>query len=109
MRNQWTWVAAALLMAGSAFADVKEEERFEFALDAGGRISLENINGDVSVVGGKGKMVEVIAYKKAGTQEYLDAIEIIIEASDDVIFIETEHPDNDRNSSWGRNSNGSVS
>jgi DUF4097 and DUF4098 domain-containing protein YvlB len=98
-----------MLMAGNAFADVKEEERFEFKLDKGGRISLENINGDVSVVGGKGKMVEVVAYKQAGTQEYLDAIEIHVKATDEVIFIETEHPSSNKKSKWGRNSSGSVS
>jgi DUF4097 and DUF4098 domain-containing protein YvlB len=96
-------------MAGAAVADVKEEERFEFKLDAGGRISLENINGNVRVTGGSGNMVEIIASKKAGKQKYLDELEIIIKATDEAIFIETDHPDSSGWLNWGNDSNGSVS
>lgn len=102
--------AAALLVATGVSADVRETEEHSFAIDPGGRISLENINGDVSVTGGSGDRVEVIAHKKAGKQEYLDELEVAISAEDDYIRIETRHPDSDDSwFSWGNDGGGSVS
>jgi hypothetical protein len=98
----------ALMASTGALADVTQEERFEFPLDAGGRINLENINGDVRITGGTGDIVEIVAKKKAKTQEYLDGMEILIDATDEAIFIETDHPDSEGWLNWGNSGGGSV-
>lgn len=103
-----TWVAGLALVAASvAVADVTEEVSFSYTINNGGRISLDNINGDVTITGGKGDAVEITAFKKADNQEYLDGIEIRIDASDDTIRIDTKHPDSKR-SFWGSSDGGSV-
>ena len=98
-----------LTSASLTYADVTKTEEFDFDLEEGGRISLSNVNGDVSIEGVSGSRVLIKAEKKAGTQEYLDGIEIAISASPDSIRIETRHPKNkSRWLSWGSDSSGSV-
>ncbi|NNE04180.1 MAG: hypothetical protein HKO64_05130 [Xanthomonadales bacterium] len=99
--------SAVLLGSSGAWADVTEELTYTYGLDHGGRISLENINGKVTVIGGSGTEVEIVAVKKAGTQEYLDKIEILIDHSGDALRIETDHPDRSI-FNWSSNSSGSV-
>ena len=100
---------ASLLLASVAVADVKETEEFSFEIDTGGRVSLENINGDIRITG-VGDKVKVTAHKKAGSQEYMDELKVIIDADADYIRIETRHPEGgNRWSNWGKDRSGSVS
>lgn len=101
---------AALLAASGVSADVTEELNFSYPINAGGRISVDNINGDVTVIGGNGSTVEIVAFKKAGNQDYLDGIEIIIDHSPNSIRIETDHPDRSGVGNWFKRgeSSGSV-
>ena len=82
--------AVALLFSGSLFASVTEEETFSYTLNDGGRFSISNVNGSVTVTGGRGDNVEIIATKKADDQEDMDKIEIEISHSANEIVIETE-------------------
>jgi len=82
--------AVVLLASGSLFASVTEEETFSFTLDDGGRFSISNVNGSITVTGAGGNSVEIIAIKKAKNQKDLDAIEIEISHSASEIEIETE-------------------
>ena len=109
MRLLNTLVIAGL-MSGAALADYTKELNWTFELETGGRISLENINGNVEVTGQPGNTVEITALKKAGTEEYLEQLEIIIEDSPSAIHIETDHPDSGIKGmfNWGRDSSGSV-
>lgn len=101
--------AAALLCAGVARADVSEERTFSEPLAAGGRVSVDNINGDITITGGSGDTVEIKVFKKAGTQEYLDGIEVVITSQNDHLRIETKHPDSHSGwFNWGKDSSGSV-
>jgi DUF4097 and DUF4098 domain-containing protein YvlB len=101
---------AALSLASMAVADVKETEEFTFDINPGGRISLENINGDIRVTGDEGDTVNIVARKKAGKQEYMDELKIVVDADSDYIRIETRHPSNkDSWLNWGNNHSGSVS
>ena len=84
--------AALFLFTTAAHADVTEVEEFDFELASGGTLNVENINGDITITAGSGNAVHVIATKKAGTQEYLDGMEIHVSANDDRISIRTEHP-----------------
>lgn len=103
-------VVTSLLLSSAAAADVKETEELSFDIAEGGRLSLENINGDIRITGGGGDQIEVTARKKAGTQEYLDNMEVVVDASDDYVRIETKHPKSEgRWYNWGGDSSGSVS
>ena len=102
--------AAVALFSVSALADVKETENFSFDVIKGARVSVENINGDISVVGDSVKQVTIVANKKAGKQEYMDELEIVVDASEDYVRIETRHPDSSGGwFNWGNDSSGSVS
>jgi len=83
-------LTAVLLASGSLFASVTEEETFSYTLDEGGRFSISNVNGSITITGGKGDKVEIVATKKADSQDDLDGIEIEISHSSDEIVVETE-------------------
>ena len=101
--------AALLLVSTAVAADVKETEEFKFKVSSEARISLENINGSIEITGG-GDEVVITAYKKAGKQEYMDELEVNIDATEDYIRIETNHPNSDGGwFKWGNDSSGSVS
>jgi DUF4097 and DUF4098 domain-containing protein YvlB len=101
---------ASALLATVAMADVKETEEHSLEISSSGRVSLENINGDIRITGGKTGKVEITARKKAGSQEYMDDLKVLIDADADYIRIETRHPDGGSGwSSWGKDRSGSVS
>ncbi len=95
-----------LLISNSVFASVTEEETFSYTLDDGGRFSISNVNGSITVTGKSGDSVEIIATKKADSKDELDKIEIEISHSSDEIIVETELG---KSSSWfSRGSSGQV-
>ena len=99
-----------VLACSTTLAAVSETEEHTFNLNDGGRVSVSNVNGDISVKSTSGDEVTVIAHKKAGTEEYLEELKIVIEANDDHVLIETRHPDG--KSRWfgsGDDTSGSVS
>lgn len=100
---------AMILMPVAGFADVTATEEFDFELNPGGSLSVENVNGDISITAGPGNTVRIKAHKKGDDQDYLDEIEVRVSAEEDRIRIRTELPD--RDGGWfGFNSgNGSVS
>jgi len=110
MRTGTLLGVAFLLLTSVAIADVKETEEFSFEIDTGGRVSLENINGDIQITGGTGDHVKITAHKKAGNQEYMDELKVVVDASAEYIRIETKHPNSDsRWFNWGDDGSGSVS
>jgi len=98
---------AALLATGSLLASVTAEETFSFKLNDGGRFSISNVNGSITVTGGAGDSVEIIATKKADNQQDLDKIEIKVSNSPEEISVETDLGSSNRWFSHGNNS-GSV-
>lgn len=99
--------AASLLMSGSLFASVTEEETFSYELNDGGRFSISNVNGSINITSGGGNSVEIIATKKADNQKDLDKIEIEISAFASEIRVETELGNSEKWYSRG-DSSGSV-
>ena len=100
----------SLFLTSLVVADVKETEEFTFVINSGGRISLENINGDIRITGDEGDTVTIVARKQAGKQEYMDELKIVVDADSDYIRIETRHPSNLTSwFNWGNNHSGSVS
>ncbi len=96
-------LASALLVSGSLVAAVSEEETFSFKLDDGGQFSVSNVNGSITVTGGSGDSVEILAIKTADNQKELDDIEIVISDSASEITVETELGNS--NSWWSHGSN----
>jgi len=90
MRIRSSIFVVALLASGSLLASVTEEETFSYTLDEGGTFSISNINGSITVTGGSGDSVEIVATKKADNQKDLDEIEIEISHSANEISVETE-------------------
>ena len=97
-------LAASLLASAAVVADVTDEETFTYTLESGGRLSLENVNGSISIVGGSGDQVEITAFKRADNQEALDGIEILIDATPSRISIDTDLPES--RGWWGGDNNG---
>lgn len=96
--------AAAILATSSVLASVTEEETFSYPLNEGGRFSISNVNGFISVTGGDGNQVQIIANKKADNQADLDKIEIEISATDNEIRVKTELGKSNRWFSMGSSS-----
>ncbi len=82
-----------LAFAGVASAKISREDVQTFPLSAGGRLSLENINGDVTIEGWDRDEVSVETVIRAKTQRALDEVEVLIDADNDRIHIETDYPD----------------
>lgn len=89
-------LAFALVATGNLSAKVTEEETYSFPLNEGGRLSVSNVNGPITVTGGSGDTVEILAIKNADSQKTLDKIEIEITHTADSIVIETDLPASDR-------------
>jgi DUF4097 and DUF4098 domain-containing protein YvlB len=73
-------------------------ERFEatvdetVALSPGGTVSLENVNGDVTIEVWDRDEVRVHAVKTASSQELLDGLKVEIDAKGSAVRIDTEYP-----------------
>jgi len=110
MKNGALAFVALIFVTMAASAAVTDTEEMSYAVNADARISLENINGDIRITGGSGDKVHLVAEKKAGKQEYLDELKIVVDADEDYIRIETRHPRSEGGwFKWGNDSSGSVS
>ena len=77
--RSWALVFFSSLLIGTlAFAETRKEPLQTFPLQAGGYLSLENINGDVTIEGWKKNEVSIQAVKKGNTKD-LDRIKIDVE------------------------------
>ena len=67
-----------------------------YALEAHGRVVLENINGDVCITAWDRPEVQVDARKRAHSQERLDDARIVVDLARGSIAIRTLYPEHDR-------------
>jgi len=116
-RQSATWLGAVLgtvcalfvLVVGANAADhrgaLTEEFHQTYALTAGGRVELDNINGDVHISSWDRNEVKVDAVKYADTKERLDEAKIEIDARNDSISIRTKYPDHNNTWNWGSHNN----
>lgn len=72
-------------------ATERETETFNFELNDGGRVSIDNVNGDIEITGGAGNTVQIIAEKSADDADDLARLEVKIKADENAIRIETVH------------------
>jgi DUF4097 and DUF4098 domain-containing protein YvlB len=96
----------AMILAPSAQAlsgnNVTEEFHKTVSLNGNGRVSLENVNGNVEITGWDKNEVQIAAVKSARDQERLDEATIEVEGSGDAVRIRTHYPE-------GRNNNNPAS
>ena len=83
--------------AGGVEQDQREEFHQTYPLSATGRVSLENINGGVQVKVWDRPALQLDAIKKAYKRERLAEAKIEVNATEDIIRIKTEYPDQDQN------------
>ena len=90
-----------ILLLGIAWSATAEEEQFAetYPFTADGRVSLENINGDVEIQGWDNAEVKVEYTKRARTEKGLERMEVRIDSSSNRIDIETDYVKRDRG--WG--------
>lgn len=98
-------LALFALFAGNASAVTREISK-TFSLAADGRVSLENINGNVTIEGWDQDQVSVDAVITARTKNGLDRTEVVIDASSDRIHIETTYAKNE--GGWSRDNGSEV-
>ncbi len=103
---------AVILIASAAVADTRytETETFSqtYPLAATGRISLDNINGGVTVQVWDANEVRVEAVKKATSLEYLNGLQIEVTSDSGSLDIETDYPSSKGWGDWGNRGSGKV-
>ena len=84
----------ALAIAAPAWASNAQTQEFHqtYSLSPNGRLSLENINGNVNISGWDKNQVEVDAVKTAPSSADLNKIQIRVDSSSDAVRIRTEYP-----------------
>jgi DUF4097 and DUF4098 domain-containing protein YvlB len=91
----------AMILAPSAQAasgnNVTEDFHKTVPLNANGRVSLQNINGNVEITGWDKNEVQIDAVKSARDQQRLDEAKIEVEGSGDSIHIRTRYPEGQNN------------
>jgi DUF4097 and DUF4098 domain-containing protein YvlB len=85
--------------------EVREEFHQTYPLSLTGRVSLENINGDVQIKVWDRPAVQVDAVKKAYRKDRLSEATVEVNATEDNIRIKTEYPDGQMGFRQGRYDN----
>ncbi len=87
----------AMILAPSAQAvsgaNITEEFHKTVPLNANGRVSLENVNGNVEITGWQRNEVQIDAVKSARDQQRLKEAKIEVEGSGDAVEIRTRYPE----------------
>ena len=87
----------ALALAAPAYAQVTQDFHRTVPLSANGRISVENINGNVEITGWDRNEVQIDAVKTARDQQRLDEARIEVNSSSDSVEIKTDYPQDSTN------------
>jgi DUF4097 and DUF4098 domain-containing protein YvlB len=92
------FMVAILCAAGWTTAYERYEEMIDetVALSPNGEVSLDNINGDVTVEVWDSAEVRIQAVKEASSQDLLDGLRVEIDADGDSVRIDTDYPSNKR-------------
>lgn len=77
--------------------EIKEEFHQTYPINANGRVSIENINGEVRIKVWDRAAVQVDAVKRAYKKERLAEATIEVNASPETVRIRTEYPDQNQN------------
>lgn len=91
----------ALLMALPAQAEVTQDFHKTVPLSANGRVSVDNINGNVEITGWDRNEVQIDAVKTASDQQKLDNMQIEVNAGSSSVEIKTHLPKHPTNNNPG--------
>jgi DUF4097 and DUF4098 domain-containing protein YvlB len=91
----------ALLIAVPAQAEVTQEFHKTVPLTANGRVSVDNINGNVEITGWSRNEVQIDALKTASDQQKLDNMRIEVNAGSSSVEIKTRLPEHGTNNNPG--------
>lgn len=96
--NRFRWSAltlALVLVATAGTASARKTETINEVYDTGAhpRLSLSNINGDLTIDGWDQNRIEVKAVKSASSQDRLDDMEVRFHMDDDHLTIEVKYDD----------------
>ncbi len=100
MKPMKSFIAAFVLLAAcscqaSVFGGgVKEEFHQLYTLSPGGSVRLNNINGGVEIKAWDKNEVKVDAVKHANDKDMMDQLQIVVNASSNLVDIDTKYPDN---------------
>lgn len=98
--------AIALLMSGCdewEWGDsnrFKEDFHFSYTLKPGGKLSMENTNGSIEIMGWEKETIDISGTKYASTEDFMKGLKIDVVASDDNVRIRTIPPSGHRGN-WG--------
>ncbi|MBK7707487.1 MAG: hypothetical protein IPJ30_17475 [Acidobacteria bacterium] len=84
-----------------AAADETERSEQTYPLSANGRVSVSNVNGSITIDTWENNQVKLEIVKTADSKEWLEDVEVKIDAKSDSLTIETEYRNRDRGS-WNR-------
>lgn len=103
-------ILVTLLTLGAALpaAGATEETLETYPFDADGRIRVENVNGDIEVVGWDREEIELQVIKTADDPEILAELEVEIHVDRRELRITTDYPDR-RDSGWFGGDHGEMS
>ena len=92
--------------------DYVTEESRQFTVGAGSSLCLENISGDIEIVGWDRNVISVEAVKVsrgANAQRKAELVEVVMEQSGDSVEVEVEYPDSDERRRHGLGDSFNVS
>jgi hypothetical protein len=96
--------ACAILLAGCELeelaspATVKEDFSYSYPLKAGGRLSVESLNGSIRITGWERQEVEIRGTRQASSKELLEAMRIDIVPTAEAVRIRVVRPSGRRGS-----------
>lgn len=86
-------LALAALATSLASGDLHEEFHQTHAFSPGGRVALDNVNGDVHILAWDRNEVKIDAIKRASSQQRLEEARIVVDPGRNVITIRTRYPE----------------
>lgn len=104
MKNKILLTLSFLMLSSVALADVKDEIKQTFNVGSAAEFRLNNVNGDVDIIGWKKDIISVTAIITADDQEGRNRIEVDMQENSRGVSIETRY----KKTSWNKNSSGSV-
>jgi len=93
---------SAVTEPGEPGEEMREEFHQTYSISPTGRVSLENINGDVQIKVWDRPAVQVDAVKKAYRKDRLSEATIDVNATEESVRIKTEYPDGPQNFRGGQ-------
>ena len=95
MTTLFVILAGCVATLGGTTGTYHEEFHQSYALAAHGRVQLENINGDVRIMGWDRNEVRVDAVSRADSHEQLDNSRVVVDALPGSVRIHTRFPEQD--------------